>query len=395
MELDDEIRFHLEHEAAKYVSRGHSPAEAERRALLAFGGVARTHEAHRDVRVVRWVADVIGDARFALRSLKRAPIMACAAILTLSLGIGAATAIYSVVSAVVLRPLPFPNGERLYVIGEENAERGWHRQDAAPANYLDWKAQIPAFESIGGFSEGKQSVTLTGNGEPRVIGYAQVTGSFFDVMGARAELGRVFRDEESWHQPAPIAVISDRLWRSALGADPQVVSKTIRLDGTAHTIVGVMPSSFAYPYPDADVWLTMGWDQSDREQVSFRRAHYMRAIARVKPGVSSAAADVQLQSVVRRLQKQYRETNVGMGASLTSLHEFITGDSREPLIVLFGAVGLLLLIACANVGNLLLVQAIGRKRELSLRLALGEPRFGKQQIIPERACPRVGCQSVK
>jgi putative ABC transport system permease protein len=370
-ELDDEIRFHLEQETAKFVSRGHSPAEAERRALLAFGGVARTREAHRDVRVVRWLADVIGDARFAFRSLKRAPIMACAAILTLSLGIGAATAIYSVVSAVVLRPLPFPNGERLYVIGEENAERGWHRQDAAPANYLDWKAQIPAFESMGGFGDGKQSATLTGNREPRVIGYAQVTGSFFDVMGAHAELGRVFRDEESWHQPAPIAVISDRLWRGTLGADPQVIGKTIRLDGTAHTIVGVMQSSFAYPYSDADVWLTMGWDQSDRELVSFRRAHYMRAIARVKPGVSSAAADVQLQSVVRRLQQQYPETNVGMGASLTSLHEFITGDSREPLIVLFGAVGLLLLIACANVGNLLLVQAIGRKRELSLRLALG------------------------
>jgi len=370
-ELDEEIQFHLEQEAAKLERTGLSPGAARRRAMVAFGGVAQTREAHRDVRIVRWATNLVADARFALRSIRRSPVIATAAVITLALGIGAATAIYTVVDAVVLRPLPFPNGERLFVIGEENAERGWHRQDAAPANMLDWKEQVPAFASVAGFADGHASATLTGEGEPRVISYALTTGSFFEVLGVQPELGRTFREVETWRQSARTAVISDRFWRGVLGADPRAVGQTIRLDGAPREIVGVMPEGFAYPYADVDVWLATGWDRADRQDVSFRRAHYLRTIARVKTGVSATTADVQLQAVVRRLQQQYPETNTGMGASLTSLHDFIAGDSRRPLLLLFGAVGLLLLIACGNVGNLLLVQALGRKRELSLRLALG------------------------
>ena len=161
-ELDEEIRFHLEQETARLERSGLPPEEARRRAMVAFGGVARTREAHRDVRVVRWLLDVLADARFALRSLRRAPVIAAAAIITLALGIGTATAIYTVVDAVILRPLPFPHGERLFVIGEDNAERIWHLQDAAPANMLDWREQIPAFASVAGFDEGHLSATLTG-----------------------------------------------------------------------------------------------------------------------------------------------------------------------------------------------------------------------------------------
>ena len=261
--------------------------------------------------------------------------------------------------------------ERLFVVGEENAERAWHQQSAAPANFLDWKEQVPAFASIAGFADGHSSATLTGEGEPRIVSYVQVTGSFFDVMGVHPELGRTFRDEESWKQPTHIAVVTDRFWRTTLGADPRAIGRTIHVNGGSIQVVGVMPPSFMYPYADADIWLTTNWDPASRQDISFRRAHYLRTIARVKLGVTQAAADAQLQSVVRRLQQQYPETNTGMGASLTPLHDFITGDARRPLLVLFGAVALLLLIACANVGNLLLVQAIGRKRELSLRLALG------------------------
>lgn len=373
-ELSEEIRFHLEQETAKNVRNGMPPADAKRRALLAFGGVERTREAHHDVRVVRWLADVMADARFALRSIRRAPVIAGAAVVTLALGIGAATAIYTVVDAVVLKPLPFPHGDRLFVVGEENAERNWHRQTAAPANYLDWKEQVPAFEFIGGYSDGRSSATLTGEGEPQIVTYAQVTGSFFDVLGVHAQLGRVFRDEESWRQTTRIVVISDRFWRRVLGGDRGVIGRSILLSGIPQQIVGVMPAKFEYPYSGIDVWLTMRWNPSDRKKAFFRRAHYVRTFARIKPGVSARAADAQLQTVVRRLQQQYPETNVGMGATLTPLHDLITGDARQPLILLFGAVGVLLLIACANVGNLLLVQAIGRQRELSLRLALGAGR---------------------
>jgi putative ABC transport system permease protein len=370
-ELDEEIRFHLEQEAAKLERSGLPPEEARRRALVVFGGLSQTREEHRDVRVLRWVADVIADARFALRSLRRSPVIAAAAVITLALGIGAATAIYTVVDAVLLKPLPFPHPEQLFVIGEDNAEREWHMQVAAPANYLDWKEQLPAFASMGGFADGHESVTFTGGGEPRVLSAVQVTGSFFDVLGVRPTLGRTFRDEETWDGASPTAVISDRLWRDALGGDSAAIGRSMRLNGRELQVIGVMPSTFAYPYRDVDVWLTTRWKSSDREQQSFRRAHYLRTIARLKPGMPATAANVQLQSLVRRLQQEYPETNANMGASLVSLHSFINGDARRPLLVLFGSVGLLLLIACANVGNLLLVQAIGKQRELSLRLALG------------------------
>ena len=219
-ELSEEIRFHLEEETAKYVRSGMLPADAKRRALLAFGGVERTREAHHDVRVVRWLADLSVDAQFALRSIRRAPVIAGTAVVTLALGIGAATAIYTVVDAVVLKPLPFPHGDRLFVVGEENAERNWHRQAAAPANDLDWKEQVPAFEFIGGYSDGRSTATLTGEGEPRIATYAQVTGSFFDLLGVHAQLGRVFRDEESWHQSARVIVIRDRVWRAGTAVGP-------------------------------------------------------------------------------------------------------------------------------------------------------------------------------
>jgi putative ABC transport system permease protein len=370
-ELDEEISFHLEQEAAKLERGGLSPVEARRRAMVAFGGVAQTHESHRDVRVVRWLADIVADARFALRSLRRAPLIAAAAVITLALGIGTATTIYTVIDTVLLRPLPFPHGERLFMIGEENAERNWHGQEAAPANMLDWREQIPAFTSVAGFLEGHASVTLTGDGASRIVYFAQVTGSFFDVLGVPPELGREFREEETWKQPTAVVIISDRFWRTSLGGDARVIGRSIRLDGVQREIVGVMPPSFAYPYPDVDVWLATGWDPAAREQVFFRRAHFVRTIARIRPTLPEATANLQLQSVVRRLQGQYPETNDGMGASLTPLHDFIIGDARRPLLLLLGAVGLLLLIACANVGNLLLVHAIGRQRELSLRLALG------------------------
>ncbi|MEP7065592.1 MAG: ABC transporter permease [Gemmatimonadota bacterium] len=381
-ELDEEICFHLEQEAAKHERSGIPPGEARRRAMVAFGGVTRTREAHRDVRVVRWLADLVADARFALRSIRRTPMIASAAVITLALGIGAATAIYTVVDAVLLKPLPFPHPEQLFVIGEDNTEREWHLQVAAPANYLDWKERLPAVASIGGYADGHASTTFTGDGEPRMVTTVQVTGTFFSVLGAQPALGRTFRDEETWEGATPTAVVSSRFWRSALGGDSAAIGKSIRLNSKQFVVVGVMPSTFAYPYRDADVWLTMQWSSSAREQQSFRRAHYLRVITRLRPSVTAASADVQLQSLVRRLQQEYPETNEKMSASMVPLRAFLNGDERRPLLLLFGAVGLLLLIACANVGNLLLVRSIGKQRELSLRLALGagHPRLVRQAL---------------
>jgi putative ABC transport system permease protein len=375
-DLDEEIRFHIELETEKNLRLGLAPEEARRRALVSFGGVQRTREDHRDVRGARWVGEGIADVRFALRTLRKTPALAIAAILTLALGIGANTAIFSAVNAVILRPLPFTDPGRLVMLWEENPDRGWHENVVAPANALDWREQVAAFEDVAAYNSFSNSVTLAGagTGEPQVVTATGVTGNFFSLLGVRAQRGRILRDEETWDSHPRVAVISDRLWRRSFGADPGIVGRTIQLDGREIQVVGVAPQGFAFPEADVDLWTPVRWGMEDRGQVYFRRAHWLRAVARLRPGVSLDRANVELQTVVRRLQKQYPETNTHMGAGMTPLHEFIVGDTRLPLLVLLSAVSLLLLIACANVGNLLLVQAAGREREAALRLALGAGR---------------------
>jgi putative ABC transport system permease protein len=371
--LSDEIRFHIELETEKNLRLGMTPEEARRRALAEFGGVQRVREEHRDVRPLRWLEDAVADARFALRSLRRSPSLGVAAILTLALGIGANVAIFSAVNAVVLKPLPFDHPEQLAMITEENPEKHWHLNDAAPANVLDWRAGVPSFADVTAYADFLGTNTLTGRGDPQPMQCAYVAGNFFSLLGARAAIGRTFTDAETW-RPAAVAVLSDRGWRSHFAADSNIVGKTITLDGRDFEVVGVMPPGFAFPFENADAWRSIGWNPATRGGDSFRRAHWVRAVARLKPGVSLTQADAQLQSVVSRLKTDYPATNKFMGAAIWPLQSFLVGDTRLPLLLLLTSVAFLLLIACANVGNLLLVQAAGREREAALRLALGAGR---------------------
>ncbi len=371
--LSDEISFHIELETEKNVRLGMSPDEARRRALAHFGGVQRVREDHRDVRPMRWLEDAIADSRFALRSLRRTPALGVAAVVTLALGIGANVAIFSAVNAVVLQPLPFAAPDRLAMITEENPEKRWHLQEAAPANVLDWRAGVPAFQDVTAYADFLATVTLTGRGDPQTMQVAYTAGNFFSVMGARAELGRTFTDDETWI-PNAVAVLSDRTWRTRFGGDSSIIGKTLTLNGREFQVVGVMPQSFGFPFENIDAWRSIAWDPKDRGEVGFRRAHWVRAIARLKPGVSFRTADAQLQSVVSRLKQDYPATNKYMGALMLPLQSFLVGDTRLPLLLLLTSVAFLLLIACANVGNLLLVQAAGREREAALRLALGAGR---------------------
>lgn len=373
-ELSEEIRFHLELEAEKNRRLGMAPAEARRVAVAHFGGVERVREEHRDVRRLQWIEDAGADARFALRSLRRTPALAGAAVITLALGIGANVAIFSAVNAVVLQPLPFPSQNRLMVITEENPEKHWHLQIAAAANLLDWRSGVADFQDVTGYFEGLSNRTLTGHGDPQVLAVSHVMGNFFSTLGVRPAIGRTFAFDDTWRSASHLAVLSDRAWRERFGADASIVGKTIVLDGQSTQVVGVMPPGFSYPADGVDLWRPMEWTAEFRGSESFRRAHSVRAVARLKPGATRAHADAQLQAVVNRLKRDYPATNKYMGAAIEPLHDFLVGDTRLPLLVLLTSVAFLLLIACANVGNLLLVQAAGREREVALRLALGAGR---------------------
>ncbi|MEX2179298.1 MAG: ABC transporter permease [Gemmatimonadaceae bacterium] len=374
-DLDDELRFHIEQEAARHARAGLPAEEALRRARIAFGSMESAREAHRDQRGSRGVEDVLADVRYAARALWRDRALAVAGIVTLALGIGATTAVFSAVDAVMLRELPFREPSRLVQIWVENPDRGWHKNVVAPANYLDWRDRAGAFEGVAAYTDYQATVTLLGRDEPTLLTAAYTTGNFLGVLGVRPQQGRGFEPGDEWDNGQRPVIISDRVWRTHFGADPGVVGQSMSLGGSRPwQIVGVMPAGFSLPSPGTDVWMPMLWRPDQREAVSFRRAHWLRVVARMQPGVTPTQANASLQTVVRQLQAEYPATNTRMGAGITPLHEWIIGDTRMPLLVLLSAAGLLLLIACANVGSLLLVHALGRSRDVSLRFALGATR---------------------
>ncbi len=383
-DAEAELQSLLDEHTRYLTARGMAPDAARAEALRHVGGPlprasillhrsAKRRE--RSLQAHEWLEDFAADLRYGLRVLRRSPSLAVAATLTLALAIGANTAIFSAVSAVMLRPLPFAEPGRLVMLWEKNPDFHWDREDAAPANMLDWREQAGVFADVAAYPHFAGTITLNGYGEPRLLKAQPVTGNFFDVLGVRAELGRTFRDAETWEGSGPrAAVLSYRAWRDVFGADRSLVGRTVELGGRPVEIAGVLPARFAVPGLDVDVWEPAGWNRTDRTQIWFRRAHWVRVIARLKPGVTLEGADAGLQKVVTRLQHDFPATNRHMGAGLTPLHEFLVGNTRLPLLVMFGAVAVLLLIACANVANLLLVRAAGREREAALRLALGAGR---------------------
>lgn len=316
------------------------------------------------------------DLRFAVRSLLRNPGFAATAVVVLALGIGANTAIFSAANAFLFRPLPFAESDRLVSLYETNPEFGWQHANAAPANVLDWAEQVDAFEAVAMYSSFLNEATWIGaDGEPRIFRVSSVTGNFFDVLGVPAALGRSFRADETWSPDDRVVVLSHGLWTREFGADPGIVGRSIDFGTTRSEVVGVMPEGFTFPSEDTDLWTPWGWDRANRDAVWFRRAHWVLPVARLSAGATPAEADAQLQVVVERLSREYPGTNRVMGAGLMPMRRFLTRDVRAPLGVLLGAVAVLLLLACVNVANLVLVRGADRGREVALRYALGSGRW--------------------
>ena len=386
-DADAELDAFVEARIENLIARGLTPAQARAEALRRLGAplddvrgsLHRSAERREGRRHLRdRVGAMRGDARFALRQLAGAPGFTVTATLVLALGIGATTAIFSAVRAVVFRPLPFVQSERLYMMWESNPEKGWEQESAAPANYLDWKARVSSFADVEAHGDLGQ-VTITGLDEPLVLNYVTVTGGFFSMLGVRPVLGRDFTEEETWAEATWRAgetplLLSDRTWRTVFGGEESAIGRAVQFNGQQARIVGVMPEGFAFPTEAVQLWAPFGWPAEARDAAWFRRAHWIRPIARLAPGATPERAQAELAHVAAQLQQQYPELNRNMGAGISPLHEYLLGDTRTPLLILLGAVGLMLLIACANVGNLLLVRTAGRRRELAVRAALGAGR---------------------
>ena len=354
------------------------PDEARVQALRRFGSRTRVAEACREKWAFARLDETAQDLRYGVRILRRSPVFTIAAVLSLALGIGTNTVIFSAVKSVLLHPLPYAQPDRLFAVWCRSVAHGVEHMHISAADFYDWRTQSHSFKSLSAYAS--WPMNLTNVDEPRRLETQLVSANLFSTLGVNAQMGRTFARDDDQEQSAFVVVISHHLWR-ALGESPQIVGSRLTLNGSLATVIGVMPAGFAFPLPETDAWVPLSLSAGNR---SNREGRWLRAIGRLAPNVSQRDATIEMDVISGRLALAYPATNAGWSASLAPLKEDLVGTIRPILLTLQGGAVLLLLITCANVANLLLAKGASRAREIGVRAALGAGRVRiLRQLIVE------------